>query len=61
MTLNDLLRKAQALAMQMSSGDIPLDREIDLDLVEDGYGGYFVWVREVKEEEKSAREQKKKH
>lgn len=52
MTLNDLIRKAQALAMQFSSGDVPLDREIDLDLVEDGYGGYFVWVKEVKEEEK---------
>lgn len=52
MTLNDLIRKASRLAMQLSSGDAPLDKEIDLELVEDGYGGYFVWVREVKEEEK---------
>lgn len=32
MTLNDLIRKAQALAMQFSTGDIPLDKDIDLDI-----------------------------
>ena len=29
MTLNDLIRKAQALAMQLSSGDVLLSKDID--------------------------------
>lgn len=29
MTLNDLIRKAQALATQFSTGDILLDKDID--------------------------------
>lgn len=32
MTLNDLIRKAQALAMQMSSGDVPLSKDIDFEI-----------------------------
>lgn len=32
MTLNDLLRKAQALAMQLSSGDIPLSKDVDFEI-----------------------------
>ncbi len=32
MTLNELIRKAQALAMQFSSGDIPLDKDIDFEI-----------------------------
>ena len=29
MTLNDLIRKAQEIAMQFSTEDIPLDKDID--------------------------------
>ena len=41
MTLNDLIRKAQTLAMQFSSGDIPLDKDIDLTIAtykDESYG-----------------------
>lgn len=34
MTLNDLIRKAQALAMQLSSGDVPLVNDVGY-LIED--------------------------
>lgn len=32
MTLNDLIRKATQLAMQLSSGDIPLSKDIDFEI-----------------------------
>jgi hypothetical protein len=35
MTLNDLIRKANAMAMQLSSGDVPICHngyEVDIDL-----------------------------
>lgn len=32
MTLNDLIRKAQALATQMPSGDVPLSKDIDFEI-----------------------------
>lgn len=51
MTLNDLIRKANEMARQLSSGDVPLDRAIDLKLFPDGYGGYFVQVKEIQEEQ----------
>lgn len=48
MTLNDLLRKAQALAMQMSSGDVPIKvnwipmDDVTFELVTDDYGEQFI-------------------
>lgn len=54
MTLNDLLRKAQALAMQCSSGDIQLidddwnDIDLDLEIVQDSFDKeYYVKVIEI--------------
>ena len=56
MTLNDLIRKAQALAMQLSSGDIPLSKDIDFEIATHKGIPYFVIVDikepESKEEEK---------
>lgn len=51
MTLNDLIRKAQALAMQLSSGDIALSKDIDFEIAT--YKGipYFVIV-DIKEPER---------
>ena len=39
MTLNDLIRDAQGIASQLSSGDIPLEHDIELELLQakDGY------------------------
>lgn len=54
MTLNDLLRKAQALAMQCSSGDIELITDdwdgidIDFEIAQDSFDGkYYVKVIET--------------
>ena len=51
MTLNDLIRKAQALAMQFSTGDIPLDKDIDLTIAT-YKGELFGIIVDVKEPEK---------
>lgn len=51
MTLNDLLRKAQALAMQLSSGDIPLSNDIDFEIAT-YKGESFVIIVDVKEPKK---------
>jgi len=50
MTLNDLIRKAQALAMQMSSGDIPLSKDIDFEIATYKGESYGIIV-DVKEPE----------
>lgn len=54
MTLNDLLRKVQALAMQSSSGDIELITDdwdgidIDFEIAQDSFDGkYYVKVIET--------------
>jgi len=54
MTLNDLIRKANALAMQMSSGDVKLYdvdyveiQNVDFSLQIDNDGTPFIWM-EVK-------------
>lgn len=56
MTLNDLLRKVQALAMQCSSGDIQLidddwnDIDLDLEIVQDSFDKkYYIKVIEYNE------------
>ena len=51
MTLNDLIRKAQALAMQFSGGDVPLDKDIDFEIAT-YKGGMFGIIVDVKEPEK---------
>lgn len=51
MTLNELIRKAQALAMQFSSGDIPLDKDIDFTIAT-YKGELFGIIVDVKEPEK---------
>lgn len=51
MTLNDLIRKAQALAMQFCTGDIPLDKDIDLTIATYKGESYGIIV-DVKEPEK---------
>lgn len=51
MTLNDLIRKAQALAMQMSSGDIPLSKDIDFEIAT-YKGELYGIIVDVKEPEK---------
>ncbi len=50
MTLNDLIRKAQALAMQFSTGDIPLDKDIDFEIATYKDISYMVIV-DIKEPE----------
>ena len=52
MTLADLINKADSIARRFNSAQIPLDRAIDLKLIPDGYGGYFVHVKEIQEEQK---------
>lgn len=54
MTLNDLIRKAQTLAMRFSSGDIQLidddwnDIDLDLEIVQDSFDKeYYVKVIEI--------------
>ncbi len=44
MTLNDLIRQAQALAMQLSSGEVPLSKDIYFAIATDNHGGYGVIV-----------------
>ena len=44
MTLNDLIRKANEMARQLSSGDVPLDKDIDFTLATDNKGGYGIIV-----------------
>ena len=51
MTLNDLIRKANALAMQMSSGDIPLSKDIDFEIATYKGESYIIIV-DVKEPKK---------
>ena len=50
MTLNDLIRKAQALAMQLSSGDVPLSKDIDFEIATYKGISYLVIV-DIKEPE----------
>lgn len=51
MTLNDLIRKAQALAMQLSSGDVPLTKDIDFTIAT-YKGESFIIIVDIKEPEK---------
>ena len=51
MTLNDLIRKAQALAMQMSRGDVPLSKDIDFEIAT-YKGELYGIIVDVKEPEK---------
>ena len=51
MTLNDLIRKANSLAMQMTSGDVPLSKDIDFEFATYKGESYCIIV-DVKEPEK---------
>lgn len=50
MTLNDLIRKANQMAMRLSSGDVPLVLEkipvedVDFDFCTDENGGQYVHI-----------------
>ena len=51
MTLNDLIRKAQALAMQFPTGDIPLSKDIGFEIAT-YKGESFIIIVDIKEPEK---------
>ena len=51
MTLNELIRKAQAMSRQLSSGDVPLSKDIDFTIAT-YKGELFGIIVDVKEPEK---------
>lgn len=51
MTLNDLIRKAVYLSYQLSSGDIPLSKDIDFEIAT-YKGESFGIIVDIKEPEK---------